>query len=174
MAVNTEANLDLIKLENILTGLIRDRTQSDVNYALECERNGVYTQENLKGAYNISDRNRVGEAVNFIIDCLKNTGIYEAYVNIVKDGWNAFDIIVHEDNQKVLTSLENLKHILPYNATQKVPDSLDSLTYQKANIIEGIIYDLYGVFSRMLDSYIYFGDGFVSDFDPFNWQGFDN
>ena len=172
MAANTD--LDLIRLENIAKNLLFDRTQSDVNYALECGRNGVYTQENLKGAYNISDRNRVGEAVNFLIECLKNIKIYEANENIIKDSRNAFDIIVYEDNQKVLKSLENLKNILPYSETTEVPESLDSLTYQKANEIENIIYDLYGVFSRVINSCMYSGEGFISDFDPFNWQGFDN
>ena len=173
----TDTDLDFIKLNklvNIAGKLIRDRTQPDVDYALECERNGVYTKENLRGAYNISDRNRVGEAVNFIIDCLKNIRIYEAYANILRDDWNAYDIIVEKDNRKVLNALENLKHILPYGETQEIPDSLDSLTYHKTNAIESIIFDLYGVFLRLLDSCIYSGDGFASDFDPFNWQGFDN
>ena len=62
--------INFVGLENMTKDLIFDRTQADVNYALDCERNGIYTDVNLRGAYNISDRNRVGEAVNFIIECL--------------------------------------------------------------------------------------------------------
>jgi hypothetical protein len=154
-------------IENKAKNLIFDRTQSDVDYALECERNGIYTDENLRGAYNISDRNRVGEAVNFIIGCLKGTGIYNLRDKLIKDDWNAYGIITHEDNSRVLSSLENLKRVLPYDKTAAVPESLDSLTYQKANIIENIIFDLYGVFLRLMDSWLYFGDGYLSDFDAF-------
>jgi len=166
--------IDIIELENIAKNLIYDRTQADVDYALNLEKNSIYTDENLRGAYNISDRNRVGETVNFIIECLKNTGTFEARANIIRDDRNAYDIIIPEDNQKVLESLANLKWLLPYSETAEVPEGLDSLTYQKANAVENILFDLYGVFSRLLDSWLYCGDGYLSDFDPFNRQGWDD
>lgn len=168
------SDADIIKLNEILKGLIYDRTQSDVDYALNLERNGIYSDENLRGAYNVSDRNRVGGAVNFIIECLKNTGTYEVLGSIVREDWNAYDIIVPEDNRKTLDALSNLKRLLPYGGIQEVPESLDGLTYQKANAVEGILSDLYGVFARLLDSWLYCGDGYLSDFDPFNRQGWDD
>ena len=166
--------INLDGLKNITKGLIFDRTQGDVDYALVCERNGISTEENLRGAYNISDRNRVGEAVNFVIDCLKSVGVYVARPNRIRDDWNKFDIIVSENHRDVLDSLSNLKWFLPYSGTAEVPDSLDSLTFQKANAVESIIFDLYGVFSRLLDSWLYFGDGYMSEFDVWKWQGWDD
>jgi len=171
--------INITELNNISEKLIFDRARADVDYALNLERNNIYSEENLRGAYNISDRNRVGTAVNFIAKCLKNAGIYESRANIIKDDWNIYDIIIHEDNQKVLDSLKSLKILLPYNQNNQnnknkteeieIPESLDSLTYQKANITEEIIFELYGVFSRFLDSWNYCGDGFATDFDPFDF-----
>lgn len=176
MATNIDIYMAETEIENTAKNLIFDRTQADIDYALECERTGIYTDENLRGAYNISDRNRVGGAVNFIIGCLENTGTYDfgGKDKLIKDDWNVYDIITHEDNSRILSSLENLKRVLPYNKTAEVPESLDSLTYQKANIIENIIFDLYGVFLRLMNSWLYSGDGYLSDFDPFDWQGWDD
>jgi hypothetical protein len=150
-------------IKNIADEFIRDRTQADVDYALGLERDGVYTEENLKGAYNISDRNRVGRTVNYIADCLKDTGKHEVYINI-KDDWAVYDIIKPEDHEKVLASLIYLKYLLPYDKTETVPQNLDSLTYQKANTVENILYDIYGVFSRLLDSWLYCGEAYASEF----------
>jgi len=166
--------IDIVELNNIADGLIFDRTQADVDYALDCEINGAYTDEDLKGAYNVSDRNRVANAVNFIAGCLKDAGMFEACANVIRDGWNLFDIIYPEDNGKVLASLANLKLLLPYSGTAAVPGSLDELTYRKANAVESIAFDLYGVFLRLRDAWLYCGDGYASEWDAWNWQGWDN
>ena len=165
---------DILQLKDISNRLIHDRTQADVDYALTCESEGIYTVENLRGAYNISDRNRVGEAVNFIVDCLKSVGVFEASPNIIRQNWGVYDIVKPRDNQKVLESLTKLKQLLPYNKTLSVPDNLDGLTYQRANAVESIICDLYGVFTRLWDSWMYCNDGYMSDFDPFNRQDWDD
>jgi len=147
--------------------LIRDRTQADVDYALGLERNGGYTDEDLKGAYNISDRNRVGEAFNYMMGCLRHIGRYEALAKI-KDDWVSHDIVKPGDNRKVLAALEYLKWHLPYSETEEVPDSLDVLTYQKVNTVENILFDTYGVFLRMADMWFFCGEAFASDFDFWN------
>ena len=166
-------NINITETENISRQLIFDRTQSDVDYALTCERNNLYTNENLKGAYNISDRNRAGAAVNHIIECLRKTGVPEACANIVKADWDVHDIIKVNGCAGFLKSLESLKRLLPYGQSAAVPENLDSLTYRKANDIERIIFDLCGVFLRLADAWLYAGDGFASDFDVWNWQGWD-
>ena len=156
-------------LNNIAGELIRDRTQADVDYALALERGGGDSDENLKGAYNISDRNRVGETFNYMIGCLRNIGKYEARAKL-KDDWNVYDIIKPEDNKKVLAALEYLKIFLPYEKTEEVPQSLDSLTYQTANTVENILFDVYGVFLRLSDAWFYCGEAFASDFDAWGWN----
>jgi hypothetical protein len=164
--------IDINELINLAGELIRDRTQYDVDYALFLERNMTYTDENLKGAYNISDRNRVGGAVNYIADCLRNTGRHEVRTKI-RDDWDIYDIIKPEDNEKVLAALVYLKYHLPYDETENVPQSMDNLTYQKANTAENILFDLYGAFERLHESWFYSGEAFASEFDVWNWQGWD-
>ena len=166
--------INMNELIEILDNLIHDRTQSDVDYALACERNGVYIEDDLKGAYNVSDRNRVGNAVNFIVDCLAHVGMYEARLNVIRDDWHEYDIARPADNGKVLSALANLKLLLPYSQTAAVPSSLDGLTHQKANAVERVIYDVYGVFVRLWQSWLFCGDGFASDFDAPDTQIFDD
>ena len=173
MAISNEQLTINNELNNIAGELIRDRTQADVDYALSLELGGVYTDENLKGAYNISDRNRVGRAVNYIAECLRNTGRYEARQELRED-WNIYDIVRPEDNKKVLTVLAFLKFQLPHEETEEVPQSLDNLTYQKANAVENILFDVCEVFERLLDSWFHFGEAYASEFDVWNWQGWDD
>ena len=164
--------IDTDEINNITGGLIYDRTQIDVDYALSLEHGGIYANEDLKGAYNVSDRNRVGGALNYITLCLRNTGNYEIRPEI-KDDWDVYDIAKPGEHAKILTLLEYMKILLPYSETEEVPGSLDSLTYQKANAVENILFDLYGVLSRLLDSWFYCGEAFASEFDAWNWQGWD-
>ena len=173
MAINNEQLTINNELNNIAGELIRDRTQSDVDYALMLERNMTYADENLKAAYNISDRNKVGKTINYITACLKIVGSHEALPELRED-WNVYDIVKPEDNKKVLTALILLKERLPYGGTEEVPQSLDGLTYQKANTIESILFDVYGVFERLLESWFYFGEAYASEFDVWNWQGWDD
>ena len=162
------------KINNLINSLIFDRTQDDADYALDCVRNAVYHEHDLKGAYNISDRNRVGGAINFISDCLvNNAGLYEARVKI-KDNWDYPDIIKREHHEEILYALNFLKYFLPYSKTSEVPENLNKITYQKANALEFILFDLCGVLARLFDSWLYCGDGYMSDFDQWNWQGWDN
>ena len=164
--------VDIDELTGITKKLIRDRTQADADYALFLERNMTYTEENLKGAYNISDRNRVGKTINYIADCLRNIGRYEVRTDLRED-WGVYDIVKPGDNQKVLATLAYLKWHLPYDKTEEVPQDLDSLTYQKANTVENILFEIYGVFVRLCDAWFYCGEAFASDFDVWNWQGWD-
>ena len=170
---NPIKNISVYELSEILNGLVFDRTQSDVDYAVYCMRNCVHTDENLKGAYNISDKNRVAEAVKYINECSRYNGKYEARVKI-RDGWNMTDIIKPEDNEEVLTALKYLKSFLPEAATPEIPDSLDNLTYAAANAVERILYELCGLYERYLDTWLYSGEAYASGFDPHNWKGWDN
>jgi len=161
------------ELNQVLSGLVFDRTQSDVDNAVNHIINGLDSERELKGAYNISDRNRVAAAAKYIAECMKANGMYDAAVKI-KDNWTVFDIIKNENNKEVLDALGYLKSLLPDVKTPEIPDELNNLTYVKANIIERILFDLCGFLARLLDSWMYFGEAFASEFDAHNWQGWDN
>jgi len=165
--------IDIRELNKILNGLVFDRTQSDVDHAINHIRNGLNSEQDLKGAYNISDRNRAAQAAKHIAGCMRSNGMYDAAVKI-RDNWNTLDIIRHEDNEDVLAALRYLRSLMPTAETPAVPAELDNLTYVKANIIERVLFDLCCFLARLLDSWMYFGDGFASGFDPHNWQGWDS
>jgi hypothetical protein len=165
--------IDIRELNRIYGGLIYDRTQADVDHAINCMRNSIHTDQNLKGAYNFSDKNRVAAAAKYINECIRSNGRYEAGVKI-KDDWNAHGIVRTADNEEVLEALRYLRALVPEASPPSVPADLDNLTYTKANTVERILYDLCGMFIRYLDIWMYCGDGFASEFDPWNWQGWDN
>ena len=169
MAINNEQITDN-NLKSITASLIYDRTQADADYALSLEQNSIYTNEDLKGAYNCSDRNRVGGAINYLTDNMKLLGFR------VKDNWVETDIAKTTDNANSLACLNRLRQLLSYGSygiTAALPADLDSLTYQKANDIERVLCEVGGAFLWISDAAMYAGDGYVSDFDAFNQQVFD-
>jgi len=170
--INTDS-INMPELKSIAGKLIYDRTQADVDYALELRSKFIYSAQDLKGAYNISDRNRVGRTVNYIAELLRTGGNNEASINIRED-WNEYDIIKRGDNEPVLSALICLKKYFPDDKITEIPDSLDGLTYQKANALENVLYDFCGVFLRIGESWIYCGDGYVSEFDALDKQIFDD
>jgi hypothetical protein len=171
--INPIKTADISELSKILNGLVFDRTQSDADYAVSLMRNGIFSDQELKGAYNISDRKRVSSAAKYINECIRASGNYEARIKI-KDDWREYDIVKHEDNEAVLTALRYLKSCLTDAKTPEVPESLENLSYVTANVIEQILYELCRVIERYVNGWFYFGEAFASDFDAFNWQGWDS
>ena len=166
--------INISELENIINSLIYDRTQVDVDYAITCERNNIYIDEDLRGAYNVSDKNRVGGAIDFIVDCLAYIGVAEALDSVVRDDWDMYGIVRPGDNREILAALAGLKRLLPYNGTPNVPRSMDALTFRTANTVERIIWEIYGVFTRLWGSWLFCGDGCASEFDTEDKQIFDD
>ena len=141
--------------------LIFDRTQSDVNYALELERNGVYTDENLKGAYNFADRNRVASALNFLMDALHHAG-YQ-HMGRVNSGFKEGDIIYAGDNHAVIDYFREAERVLP-RISVEIPDNLDYLDYRKANAVERILFDMFENYDFLADTWLYCGEGYMGGF----------
>ena len=156
-----------MKIENILDSLIYDRTQGDVDYALSLRNSGVYTDENLRGAYNISDRNRVGRVINYLISELNLVRLH------AKDDWVETDITKISDNDNIIVCLNRLRQVLEFEAVTEIPEDLDNLTYQKVNAVERVLYELCCAYFWICDASIFAGDGYASDFDAVNRQIFD-
>ena len=153
-------------INDILNSLIYDRTQADVDYALSLQQNSVHAPENLRGAYNVSDRNRVGSAINWLIDAM-NMLRFRA-----KDNWNEYDITKLADNANTLDCLTELKRLLSYGVVTAIPVDLDKLSYQKANNVERVLYQIGSAYAWI--SELYAGDGYASDFDAKDMQIFDD
>lgn len=162
---------DVNRLNGITESLIFDRTQADVDYALMLERESVHIDIDLKGAYNSSDKNRVGGAVNYI------AALMQVFDVKSRADWTAGDIVKSPDNANIIRCLHRLARFLPCQ-TIEIPDDLDRLSYQKANAVERVLFDMYGIYSRICGAVVFCGDGYPADsqheFDAPNTQMFDD
>lgn len=145
-----------------LDDLIFDRTQSDadrVNYLASLWQNGTFTgtteelaewAQDLKGAYNASDLNRVGSAVEYLTDMLYSMGYNVP--TVPKDNWTETDIPVQSQMDIYINNIQLLRDILPYVAPD-APDAPENLTYEQANNIEEILYILESVLLAMQENF---------------------
>ena len=90
----------------MLDNLIIDRTINDYLRFIELRDKGVKNmtaseleewQTNLKGAYNISDINRVSEVLNYLRDRLVETGYMTGKEFSMRTDWKETEIPVAED-----------------------------------------------------------------------------
>ena len=157
---------------NIIDHLITDRTSADV-YRIDNLRKKWYdgtitTTEkaewfgNLKGAYNASDLNRVGEAMGYISARLAKSG-YGRVLNLKTD-WQMSDEITIENTNYYLESLRLLKKwFFVWQTTPEAPEKLSGLNYKEANNIEKILIDINELITKMQQNYVYSGEVFCGE-----------
>ena len=146
-----------------LLNLITDRTQADVDYAARLSAAGwdgmtedERTQWNLglKGTYNATDLNRVGNAVNYVAGRLEGAG-YSVPVN-PKIDWLESDIPTYSDMEIYLNNVEIIRGTLTVPpATPEVPEDMETLTYEEANDIERILLAVDALITNMINAYFY-------------------
>lgn len=146
-----------------LLQLITDRTQADVDYVRQLSAIGWANmsasqradwQSNLKGAYNASDLNRVGSAVNYVANRLVDQG-YSVEVS-PKTTWQESDIPTEADMEAYLSDVQTLRSVLPVpSSTPPVPEDMAGLTYIEANNIEQILLDVDALVTEMINAYFY-------------------
>lgn len=149
-----------------LLQLITDRTQTDVEYAQELNAAGwenLTPQQQadylggLRGAYNATDLNRVGSAVNYVAGRLIDAG-YQVSVN-PKINWTENDIPYPSDMAVYLENVQTLRtiFIMP-ESTPQVPSDMQKFTYQEANNIEQILLDVDYLITEMVNAWFYSGE----------------
>ena len=133
---------------------------------------GTWTQDEsdeymagLKGCYNYQDLNRVGEAVAVIAAEIQTVGAaLKQYMedNDIgpdplfapldpdmldvdpKTDWAMTDIPTETQMQRYIHDIQNLYSLVPIpDQTLKPPDNMSRLTWQKANDIEKILYEIW-------------------------------
>ena len=146
-----------------LLNLITDRTQKDVDYAARLNAagwDGMTEDERtawtlgLKGTYNASDLNRVGNAVNYVAGRLESAG-YSAPVD-PKIDWLESDIPTESSMERYLEDVETIRStltVLP--GTPEVPADMVGLTYEEANDIERILLAVDALITNMINAYLY-------------------
>lgn len=154
--------------------LITDRTATDVAEArrlIEKLRDGKPLTEaeraaylaGLRGCYNASDMNRVGEAVQYIADRL----IAEGYAPRVspKTDWTMTDLVRQSDWSAYLDDVRELRRklaMLP--TTPEITDAMyGGIDHAGANDVERILVDLDFLITNMIQSYVYVGEVFAGE-----------
>ena len=150
--------------------LITDRTQQDVDRIRELAKKlnaGTATVEELaewnsivlKGSYDYSDLNRVGDAVQYLSEILKIHG-YDCPV-IPKLDWSESGRGAPSDMEQYLQNVQTLRGILTLlPETPNVPADMEKLTWQEANAIEQILVDLESTIKTMLKTRVACGDAY--------------
>ena len=152
--------------------LITDRTQADVDRVRYLTRRinaGAATAAELeeyagamKGSYNAEDLNRVGAAVEYVANRLREYGYA---VNVQpKIDWRAGEITPPEQLEIYRGYVAALRAVLPVGKnTPETPKSMERLTYQKANDLEQILLDIDRLITNITLAWFYAGEVFSGE-----------
>ena len=152
------------------TTLVTDRTEADFKRWEYLRNKGFanmtdseraeWLAGNMKGAYNISDLNRVGEALFYLQNRLKKAGYitYQTQFH-ASTGWTEANIISEENLKTYLKGVSNIRNALTlYESTPPAPENTGALNIEEANNIEKILLDVETLINNMLDARFYCGD----------------
>ena len=133
--------------KTIIVTLVTDRTQADVERVRELAAKGFAAMTSdeqaewlagLKGAYNASDLNRVGTALNYLAARLSSIcGRSIAWT--AKTDWAVTDIITASQAAEYRRQIQDIRDALVYPAGTPDAPELGRLTYIGANDIERIL-----------------------------------
>lgn len=134
-------------MSTIIDTLITDRTQADVERVRKLAAKGFSTMTaaeqaewlaGMKGAYNASDLNRVGTALNYLAGRLASI-CGKSIAWTAKTDWAVTDIITASRAAEYRRQIQDIRDALAYPAgTPDVPQ-MARLTYIGANDIERIL-----------------------------------
>lgn len=149
-----------------ITTLITDRTEYDVAYVKSLHEKGLDGMSDaeksdwggeMKGAYNASDLNRVGLAVDYLTSRLRSYGILAE--TAPKMDWTVDDAPTISQMRQYLADVEALRSaIAVLQTTPVVPPDMEGLTYTEANDIEKILIDIDRLIKNMTFAWFYSGD----------------
>lgn len=129
--------------------LIFDRTQADVNYAINNPSSVTF----LKGAYNYIDLNRIETWCEYLAERLSS---YNYFVTVTaKTDWTMSDFPTSQELERIRTNVNNLKQA--YFSFTQVPRNLENMTFAKANDIERILDEIDKILIIMENNFIYSG-----------------
>jgi hypothetical protein len=130
--------------------MVTDRTINDVDYwrslqkkgyaAMTDEEKAVWNSGTMKGAYNVSDLNRVGTALNYLRESLADAGYIDRHLFVAKTDWTVTDIPTADDLSKYLTYVSRIRNAtVHFPDTPLTPAGTGTLNYNNANDIEKIL-----------------------------------
>lgn len=127
-----------------MENLIYDRIQSDVD------------NKTLKGRHRVEDLNRVEAWCNYLAELLTNYG-YVVRIT-TKTNWAITDMRYASEIERIRTNIGKIKNAY-YTLvnTPQLPETLNKITWQKANAIEKILHDIDVLIGNMEAGFRYCG-----------------
>lgn len=116
----------------------------------------VESYENIKGAYNNADMNRVENNTGYLSVILNSLRYYTSM--IIKDDWERVDIPNLSDAERYLNNIQILiDAFYVLSSTPTLPDDLNNFSFEEANAIEQILLDINSIMIATQESYRYAG-----------------
>ena len=137
-------------MSTIIDTLVTDRTQADVERVRKLAANGFSAMTaaelaeclaglaGMKGAYNASDMNRVGTALNYLAARLSSI-CGKSITWTAKTDWAVTDIITASQAEAYRKQVQSIRDALAYPEGTPDAPQLGRLTYIGANDIERIL-----------------------------------
>lgn len=134
-------------MSTVIDTLITDRTEADVERARGLAAKGFSAMTaderaewltGMKGAYNASDLNRVGTALNYLTARL-NPVCGRSITWTAKTDWSVTDIATPAQAETYRKQIQGVRDALTYPADTPDAPALSRLTYASANDIERIL-----------------------------------
>lgn len=156
---------------SVIETLVVDRTKADVDRWQALHDKGYFNLTasekaewlaGMKGAYNASDLNRVGQAMQYLSERFRTYGYISAVTARVD--WTMTDIPVQTDMEAYLSDVRHLRGLVAMlTTTPQTPASMELLTWSTANDIEKILADIEDTLGRMRDGWFYSGELFSGE-----------
>lgn len=154
---------------SILTGMITDRTQADVDRVIELKNkilDGGYSsltnaerkeyEAGMRGAYNYSDLNRVGQACQTLYYLFTEAGYAMSGFTTPKTDWTVSDVPTASQLASYLANMEIIKRAA--HRSQIIPATMDRLGYEDANNIEKLLVQADEYISIIMSNWAYSGE----------------
>jgi hypothetical protein len=130
--------------------MVIDRTAADVERWRSLQKKGYaamteaekaeWNGGKMKGAYNVSDLNRVGVALNYLRESLADAGNIQRSSFVAKTDWEADDIPTAKALSDYLDFISKIRNATEhFSSTPSVPANTGTLNYSSANDIEKIL-----------------------------------
>ena len=165
---------------SIIDTLITDRTQSDVTRWRTLQDTGwdgmtegekVEWSAGVRGAYNATDLNRVGEAIEYIADLFGGFGFPMAITP--KTDWTINDIPTSQDLENYLSNVAAMRSMMSnipvypsdWQAPPETPETMQHLTYEQANDVERILTEINDLLLWVSNNllWLFAGDGYAGE-----------
>ena len=156
-----------------MLNLVTDRSLADVTrwrelrnkgWARMTEEERAEWQTSMKGAYNNTDLNRVGAALNYVRERLEEHRYLPENAFLARTDWVAGEIPTAADLTKYIGYVSTVRQaFVGFSNTPPAPTDAWRLTYREANDIEQIILDVNTLLSNMVAAWFFSGDLFCGE-----------